>query len=48
LLPYDRLAQLCEDLFGQPLSSGTLVAANERVFSKRYGGCLVCRRASIG
>ncbi len=22
LLPYDRLAQLCEDLFGQPLSHG--------------------------
>ena len=34
LLPYDRLAQLCEDLFGQPLSSGTLVAANERVFTQ--------------
>jgi len=32
LLPYDRLAQLCADLFGQPLSAGTLVAANERVF----------------
>ena len=34
LLPYDRLAQLCEDLFGQPLSAGTLVAANERVFAQ--------------
>lgn len=32
LLPYDRLAQLCEDLFGQPLSAGTLVRANERAF----------------
>lgn len=30
LLPYDRLAQLCEDLFGQPLSVATLAAANER------------------
>ena len=34
LLPYDRLAQLCQDLFGQPLSAGTLVAANERVFAR--------------
>jgi transposase len=34
LLPYDRLAQLCEDLFGQPLSAGTLVAANVRVFAQ--------------
>ena len=34
LLPYDRLAQLCQDLFGQPLSVGTLVAANERVFAQ--------------
>ena len=34
LLPYERLAQLCEDLFGQPLSAGTLVAANERAFAQ--------------
>jgi len=34
LLPYERLAQLCQDLFGQPLSAGTLVAANERVFAQ--------------
>jgi transposase len=34
LLPYERLAQLCQDLFGQPLSVGTLVAANERVFAQ--------------
>jgi transposase len=34
LLPYDRLAQLCEDLFGQPLSAGTLVAVNERAFAQ--------------
>jgi transposase len=31
LLPYERLAQLCADLFGQPLSAGSVVAANERV-----------------
>jgi len=29
-LPYDRLAQFCEDIFGQPLSAGTVAAANER------------------
>jgi transposase len=34
LLPYDRLAQLCEDLFGQPLSVATLAAANERVYQQ--------------
>lgn len=34
MLPYDRLAQLCQDLFGQPLSAGTLVAAVERVFAQ--------------
>ncbi len=33
-LPYDRLAQFCEDLFGQPLSAGTLVATKERIFQK--------------
>jgi len=32
LLPYDRLAQLCEDLFGQPMSVATLAAANERAY----------------
>jgi transposase len=32
LLPYGRLAQLCEDLFGQPLSPGTVAAANEQVY----------------
>ncbi len=31
-LPYDRLAQLCEDLFGQPLSVATLAVANERAY----------------
>ena len=30
LIPSERLAQLCEDLFGQPLSEATLQAANER------------------
>ena len=34
LLPYDRLARLCEDLFGQPLSAATLAAANERAYEK--------------
>ena len=34
MLPYERLAQLCRDLFGQPLSAGTLVAAVERVFAQ--------------
>ena len=34
LLPYDRLAQLCEDLYGQPLSAGTLVAATERAYAR--------------
>ncbi len=30
LLPCERLTQLCEDLFGQPLSEASLQAANER------------------
>jgi transposase len=34
LIPYDRLAQLCEDLFAQPLSAATLAAANERGYEK--------------
>ena len=34
LLPYDRLGRLCADLFGQPLSLGTLAAANQRVFGQ--------------
>ena len=34
LIPYARLAQLCEDLFAQPLSVGTLAAANARVFAQ--------------
>jgi transposase len=48
LLPYDRLAQLCEDLFGQPLSVATLAAANERAYHQlepfaQALGCLVPR-----
>jgi transposase len=34
LIPYERLAQLCDDLFGQPLSTATLAAANERVYGQ--------------
>jgi len=30
ILPFDRLRQVCKDLFGQPLSLGTLAAINER------------------
>lgn len=30
ILPFDRLRQVCKDLFGQPLSLGTLVAINAR------------------
>jgi transposase len=30
-IPSERLAQLCEDLFGQPLSEATLQTASERV-----------------
>ena len=37
LLPFARLAQLCEDVFGQPLSAGTLAAANERAYEKLAG-----------
>jgi hypothetical protein len=28
LLPFDRLRQTCQDLFGQPLSLGTLTQTN--------------------
>lgn len=46
-IPSERLAQLCEDLFGQPLSEATLQAATERVagqlsdFEKVLAGQLV-------
>ena len=33
-IPYDRLTQLCEDLYGQPLSEATIVAANRRSFER--------------
>lgn len=32
LIPYRRLAQLCQDLYGQPLSEGTVVTGNERAY----------------
>lgn len=31
-IPYRRLTELCEDLYGQPLSEATIVAANGRTF----------------
>jgi transposase len=37
LLPHDRLSQLCEDLFGQPLSTGTIVANNLRLAGQLTG-----------
>jgi len=30
ILPFDRLRQVCKDLFGQPLSAGTLATINAR------------------
>jgi transposase len=33
-LPYDRLAKFCADIFGQPLSAGTVAAANERAYQE--------------
>lgn len=32
-IPYSRLTELSEDLYGQPLSEATIVAANERTFA---------------
>ena len=32
-IPYSRLTELSEDLYGQPLSEATVVAANERTFN---------------
>jgi transposase len=45
LLPYERLAQLCDDLFGQPLSVATLVAANERACQQldSFAQALACQ-----
>lgn len=31
-IPYDRLTELCEDLYGQPLSEATIVAGNRRTY----------------
>ena len=31
-IPYNRLTELCEDLYGQPLSEATIVAANGRTY----------------
>src|SRR5208283_284965 len=33
-IPYQRLSQLCEDLYGQPLSEATIVAANQRAYEQ--------------
>jgi transposase len=33
-IPYDRLAQLCEDLYGQPLSQATVLGATLRVYDQ--------------
>lgn len=32
LLPFERLRQVCKDLFGQPLSMGTLTSINARAY----------------
>jgi transposase len=32
-IPYDRLTEICEDVFGQPLSEATVVTANQRVYT---------------
>jgi transposase len=31
-IPYQRLSQVCQDLYGQPLSQATIVAANQRTY----------------
>src|SRR5208337_2076210 len=31
-IPYQRLTQVCEDLYGQPLSEATVAAANQRTY----------------
>jgi len=32
LIPFNRVAQMCEDLFGQPLSTASVVAANQQAY----------------
>lgn len=32
-IPYQRLTQMCEDLYGQPLSEATVVGANQRAYA---------------
>jgi transposase len=34
LIPYDRLSQISEDIFGQPLSTGTVVTATTRLYDE--------------
>jgi len=31
-IPYQRLTQICQDLYGQPLSEATIAAANQRAY----------------
>ncbi len=31
-IPYTRLTRICQDLYGQPLSEATVIAANERTY----------------
>ena len=33
-IPYQRLTRVCEDLYGQPLSEATIVAANQRAYEQ--------------
>jgi transposase len=33
-IPYARLTRLCQDLYGQPLSEATVVAANQRAYEQ--------------
>lgn len=33
-IPYQRLTRICEDLYGQPLSEATVMAANQRTYEQ--------------